>query len=412
MSSTHVRSRTDPDVYYTILVGPTGEATCTCAAYENGLACWHIKYILEEKALNETSTALAPIEIRPPNTALPSRSDLAVMDYVAGHLAETKGLTLPQNLRNREDVRAVLYAGWEVGVKPMTALRHFFVVNGKVEPDAQIMAGIVTAHEADARFEIVQLTADSCTMRLIRPSKRLKVEYTYALADAKAAGLLSKGGPWTQYPKDMMRWAATKRLCRVYAPDLINSVSVAGVNQAMEGVEPEEDFIDMPAADISSLPASDLYSAGDEPEPEPAPVPQPEPVTGPAALDYAATTRAILAVVKDIGQSQGKERAALLEAAILAEYPETKDIRPGKCYPQRVKPEYAADLLASLRRARGDPPAEHGATQQEPEAEDPGEDSPPAGVPPAAAPAAADSEFESLAARQPSLINPRGGEYH
>ena len=48
---------------------------------------------------------------------------------------------------------AVMLAGWEVGAKPMTALRHMFVVNGRTEPDAQLMMGIVKARDPSARFQ-------------------------------------------------------------------------------------------------------------------------------------------------------------------------------------------------------------------------------------------------------------------
>ena len=161
--------------------------------------------------------------------------------------------------------------------------------------------------------------------------------------------------------------------------------------------------------------------------------PTPEPATPPvrdqAAADYGATTRAILAIVKDIKESQGKERAAQLEEAILAEYPETKDVRTGRCYPQRVSPEHAGDLLAALRRAQGGPPAGVGGVMA-PAEEEPG----PAQTTRADDEAAdnaradeADAEFEALAAKrglpaaepavagqasQGTLLNPRGGEYH
>ena len=173
----------------------------------------------------------------------------------------------------------------------------------------------------------------------------------------------------------------------------------------------------------------DVTGSRSEPSPPPAPEPPPPPVRDQAAADYGATTRAILAVVKDIKESQGAERAAQLEEAILADYPETKDLRTGRCYPQRVSPEHAGDLLASLRRAQGGPPAGVGGVMA-PAEEEPG----PAQTTRADDEAAdnaradeADAEFEALAAKrglpaaepavagqasQGTLLNPRGGEYH
>ncbi len=231
---------------------------------------------------NEKTQALVPIKVDPPKTMLPTRGDLQIIGVLAKNAAQVAGHAVPKELDTPAKAAAVMIAGFELGVKPMTSLRHIFVVNGRTEPDAQLMAGIVTAHEPTARFEIVELTDKLCTMRLHRPARDLVGEYTYELADAERAGLLKRGGPWRDFPKDMMRWAATKRLCRAYAPDLVNSVGAIGVADTEELLqvteEPELDLLELGDIDVAQQ-----YNEGDEPteereqyivEDEPAPEPQ------------------------------------------------------------------------------------------------------------------------------------------
>ena len=118
-----VRSRTDPEKVYTLLVGPTGEATCTCAGYEHRGSCWHLKYLREERALNEeSSTALVPIEVRPPTSVLPTRAELSIIGTVAKTVVAARGHAVPKEIDSPAKAAAVMLAGWELGVRPMTAL--------------------------------------------------------------------------------------------------------------------------------------------------------------------------------------------------------------------------------------------------------------------------------------------------
>jgi hypothetical protein len=122
------------------------------------------------------------------------------------------------------------------------------------------------------------------------------VRIAYGAADAERAGLLKKGGPWTQYRTDMMSWAAVKRVCRLGAPDLINAISGIDVGEAGEMMDdlPDESS---PVIDIEALPAAGLANKGDESPveglpaadetveeeagQEPEPAPEPEPPTAP-----------------------------------------------------------------------------------------------------------------------------------
>lgn len=216
-------------------------------------------------AVRDPDQQLQAIAVQPPNAALPTKDEMAMMTMLSRSVIQAKGL-IPAQLDTPEKAFAVLLAGWELGVKPMTALRHLFIVGGKVEPDAQIMAGILASKEPDSRIEVVALTDDSCTMRIERPSRGVRAEYTYALADARKAQLVKPGSNWDKFPKDMMRWAATKRLCRAYAPDIINAIADVGAGAMLAAdVEGRSSRELAEYVDAHALASPELYSPGDRP---------------------------------------------------------------------------------------------------------------------------------------------------
>lgn len=229
-----------------------------------------------------TTTALAPIKVTPPQSILPTKGELEVIGLIARSVVGARGMAVPQAIDHPAKAAAIMIAGFELGVPPMTALRHIFTVNGKTEPDAQLMAGIVLAREPGSTLEVIEEDAEHCTARLVRPARRINAEYTYYLSDAKRAGLIKAGGNWDKFPKDMMRWAAFKRLCRAYAPDLINSVGVpvsddldvggdvadTGAYAVIDGVVSEV-TPEQAAQAVAALPEAALYAEGDTaPTPE------------------------------------------------------------------------------------------------------------------------------------------------
>jgi len=222
----------------------------------------------------EESRALVPIEVSPPVAVLPTRPEIGIMTELARSVVNARGHAVPAAVDTPAKAFAIMLAGWEVGAKPMTALRHMFVINGRTEPDAQLMMGIVKARDPSARFVFHSRADDLCDVELFRGGRPV-VRLAYTAADAERAGLLKKGGPWTQYRKDMMAWAAVKRVCRLGAPDLINAISGVDVGEAgdMMGDLPDEDAS---VIEAEVVPAGELLNEGDEPEGEEEPE-EPEP---------------------------------------------------------------------------------------------------------------------------------------
>lgn len=365
-TTVHIPSRTKAGEYYSVLIGLNGETACTCAGYEYRRDCWHCRYVKEE-IMTETSTAIVPLQVRAPVAVLPSREDLAVMDYVAGQLIEAGGVSIPTNLKNKAQVRAVLLAGWEVGVKPMSALRHIGVINGKTEPDAQLMASIIMDKERDARFNVTKETEDETTVRFTRPSRGIDVEFTYTMADAHKAGLKGKAGPWTQFPKDMRRWACIKRLARTYAGDLINGIAAVPVEGLpLQGDEDAEPF-NPNVIEGTAIDRTSLYNDGDDDAPEPGPAHDNPAFDEDGAADVPLATDEQLAKVTEWTEalkSKGKAATDAVDYTRRAEWPYA--IVNGRFSAAKLTEAHADDYIAVLADAAGDAQTPEGAAEAQP----------------------------------------------
>lgn len=223
---------------------------------------------------NEQTTAVATrgtdlvskgeIVLLPPDSLLPDHSELKIMQMIAASVIGARGHAVPKEFDSIPKAMAVMIAGWEAGFRPMTALRHFFVINGRTEPDAQAMAAIVMGRDPSARFTWVEYSSTICEVVLERAGRK-PVRVSYTLDDAKKSGQLEKSGPWKQYTRDMLAWSAMKRACRLGAPELINlpALALRDVTELVEQLGP----VDGEHEQLASMPA-DALNPGDYVEPD------------------------------------------------------------------------------------------------------------------------------------------------
>jgi hypothetical protein len=282
-----VRSRRPAEGEYRVQV-LDGRAVCPCIGYSTHGHCWHERKAvqMDQQNVTEESRALVPIEVLPPAAPLPKRSELDIITFIARRAVAARGM-LPANIKTQDEAFAVMVAGWEFGAKPMTALRHIYVINGKTEPDAQLMMGVVKARDPSARFIFYEATAEACDLELERGGKSV-VRLRCAI-DEVPKMLRDKAGPWQQYRGDMIRWFTVRRVCRLGAPDLINTLG--GVNVAEAGDYTGEDE-EPPEVDSQAIPVAALVNPGDDPPPaeepeseeeaaEASPTPESEPTEEP-----------------------------------------------------------------------------------------------------------------------------------
>lgn len=252
-----VPSRTTAGVSYDVVVGLDGTLECNCPAsfYPRRGECWHLKFVREELEMTtEMSRALVPIVVQPPTALLHTQHDLDIINNTAA-MVFAGGVSLPKELNTKEKVAAVMLYGLELGLRPMTAIQHLYIVEGKVAASAQVMVGLCMNKERDIEFHVEQLDATICTIRMIRPSRHVNETKTITWEQIKLAGLAR--GNNLQYPEDRLTYHTVKRLCRLYAPDLINGMDEG---MAVPGVTESEWRVE----------AGDLYNEGDAPQLAPA----------------------------------------------------------------------------------------------------------------------------------------------
>lgn len=248
-----VPSRTKANVSYRVDLCADGALLCGCPGFTFRQECWHTRAVREELSMTtETAVAIRPVHLEPSKELVPSEHTLTLIEKTA-RLALSGAIALPKELNTPEKVGAVMLYGLELGLKPMSALRHVFIINGRPQPSAEVMAGLLLSNEPDARIEVVELNETKCTLRLVRPSRNVNETYTVTWDEIKKAGLDKDIA--LKYPKDRLRWHCTKRLLRIYAPDAINGLEGAALSQGFLSQPQEADLDD-----------SDLYNEGDERE--------------------------------------------------------------------------------------------------------------------------------------------------
>jgi hypothetical protein len=146
---------------------------------------------------------------------------VAEVAQLAAYIADTA--FVPGPLRgNAPAVAATILYGREVGVAPITALQTMHVVNGRVTMAAELQRARVLAAGHD--LDVVESTTALCRIRGRRRGSQTWTEVTFAIGDARAAGLL--GNPsWQKYPRPMLVARASAELCRMMFPDVTHGMA-------------------------------------------------------------------------------------------------------------------------------------------------------------------------------------------
>jgi hypothetical protein len=194
--------------------------------------------------------------------------------------------------------------GAEIGLKPLQALQNLAIINGRPALWGDAVIALVRSSSA-CEYVIETQTATEATCKVKRRGEP-EQSRTFSMADAQAAGLKGKQGPWTQYPKRMMQMRARAFALRDVFPDVLRGLPVA------------EEIMDLPK-DMGTV----------------------EPASSPAAPDAllaSAETAAALGVkeyqtfwggaTKDDRKALAAHHERLKEAAIAADKARTVDTPP------------------------------------------------------------------------------------
>ncbi|HUK70960.1 MAG TPA: hypothetical protein VLW50_19735 [Streptosporangiaceae bacterium] len=149
---------------------------------------------------------------------------LVVSDVIklANVICETE--FVPRRYRdNAPATAAAILAGRELGLPPMTALRHVQVVEGSPSLSAEYKRARVLAAGHD--FDILDLSITRCRVSgRRRGSRKPPLEITFTMEDARRAGLVKAKGAWETRPRRMLFARAGTEVCDFLFADVTNGL--------------------------------------------------------------------------------------------------------------------------------------------------------------------------------------------
>jgi hypothetical protein len=193
-------------------------------------------------------------------------------------------------------VFAVVRYGELFGYPPAVALNKVDVIEGRLEPRYDALAGLM--YEAGHQIRFRESSSETCTIAVRRAEDRDDPDgwqvITYTIEDARRAGLVKdnptdrdKKSAWYSHPADMLVSKAMRRACRRFTPDVLIRREDADL---LEGATVEQMVAPGRAVGISAGPAPQP-SAPAEPDSDDEPVDaelvedEPEPAAGEPEVD-------------------------------------------------------------------------------------------------------------------------------
>lgn len=139
----------------------------------------------------------------------------------------------PQQMRTPEAITVAILTGLELGLPPMFSLNKIAVINGRPTLWGDAIPGILWSRGFKIREWMVERTAHC---EVTRPDG-VVIERTFSEADAKAAKLWGKAGPWSQFPDRMLSMRARAFAARDGAADVLGGLYAAEEVQGGELIE-------------------------------------------------------------------------------------------------------------------------------------------------------------------------------
>lgn len=140
----------------------------------------------------------------------------------------------PKGIEKPEAILVALQYGAELGLSPAQSLQNIAVINGRPSLWGDTMLALcmsspVWDEEAFHEWFDGKPGTDGFTAhcRVKRRGRKEPVVRSFSVADAKAAGLWGKSGPWAQYATRMLQMRARSWALRDAFPDILRGCLAA-----------------------------------------------------------------------------------------------------------------------------------------------------------------------------------------
>ena len=178
---------------------------------------------------------------------------------------------LPTHIKTPQQALATMLAARDFGIKHTAAFKGLWLMNGKVQMEAQVMLGLVIGRLPSFEYTIIEQTDAGCILEGRRDKSKPWIRASFNAKDALRAGLLDRNPTYKTYPVDMYFSKAVERLCRRVAPDVLlgicydkEEMEVIGTPSPIGSVEiAKEDVIDLSDAeeikDAEIVPVDEMF---------------------------------------------------------------------------------------------------------------------------------------------------------
>ena len=109
-------------------------------------------------------------------------------------------------------------AGEELGLGPIASMTQIHIVQGRVTLSAHLLAALVR-RSGRYGYRVRTMEPEACVIDFTEAGEPIGTS-SFTRADAEAAGLWGKAGPWRQHPRNMLYARAMSNGVKWYAPDL------------------------------------------------------------------------------------------------------------------------------------------------------------------------------------------------
>lgn len=135
-----------------------------------------------------------------------------------------KSKMIPSSIDTFEKAMIIALKGRELGLQPMIAFSHIFVINGKPTLSAEIMLASIYEKYPDAEIMLVESTDNRCVLKAKRPKETAFTEFVWDMARAAQLGLTGKDN-WKKQPKTMLWWRCISEMKRAKFPEVLMGIS-------------------------------------------------------------------------------------------------------------------------------------------------------------------------------------------
>lgn len=131
----------------------------------------------------------------------------------------------PKDYRGKPgNVLIAIQYGNEIGLKPIQAIQNIAVINGRPSIYGDAMIAVVQSHPVCEYIKEWQKDGIAyCAVKRRGEDEHIS---KFSKEDAKAAGLLGKPGPWTQYQDRMLQMRARGFALRDKFSDVLKGISM------------------------------------------------------------------------------------------------------------------------------------------------------------------------------------------